>query len=105
MSFQTTPFSFQENAKKYEISSFDELGLTINMLNEIGTNKRKLPSGNIYKFGVIIDGSYFWYFNGTPVKSIKDQRVDRAKMREIYSVLFDLNKNTSNTPFAFKVKK
>ena len=105
MNLQTTPFSDQELKKTYEIVAFEELGIKINVLNEVTANGRKLPSGNCYKFGVIIDGQYFWYFNGDPVKKIQDQRVDRAKVREIFSVLAEVNKKTKNIPFAFKVKR
>ena len=105
MNLQTTPFSPQELNKTYEITTFEELGIKINVLNDISANGRKLPSGNCYKFGVIIAGEYFWYFNGLPVKKIQDQKVDRSKMREIYNVLLELNKNTDNIPFTFKVKR
>jgi hypothetical protein len=105
MNLQTTPFSNFENKKTYELKEFEELGIIINVLNEICLNGRKLPSGNLYKFGVLIDGKYFWYFNGEPVRTLQEQRVDRKKMREIYSVLLELNKNTTNTPFVFKIKK
>lgn len=105
MNLQTTPFSDKELNKKYEITAFEELGIKINVLNDVSDNGRKLPSGNCYKFGVIIEEKYFWYFNGDPVKKIQDQKVDRAKMREIYSVLLEVNKNTNNIPFTFKVKR
>ena len=105
MNLQTIPFSNFENKKTYEMNAFEELGVKINVLNEVCSNGRKLPSGNLYKFGVLIDGNYFWYFNGEPVRSIQDQKVDRKKMREIYSALLEINKNNSNTPFVFKVKK
>jgi hypothetical protein len=105
MNLQTIPFSSFENKKTYELNTFEELGVKINVLNEISLNGRKLPSGNLYKFGILIDGKYFWYFNGEPVRTIQEQRVDRKKMREIYSVLLEINKNTNNTPFVFKVKK
>jgi hypothetical protein len=105
MNLQTTPFSAQEIKKTYEITAFEELGIKINVLNDVSTNGRKLPSGNCYKFGVIIAGEYFWYFNGEPVKKIQDQRVDRTKMREIYSILLEVNKKTNNIPFTFKVKR
>ena len=104
MNLQLSPFSAQENKRKYEINTFEELGITINVLKDVGSNNRKIPSGNCYKFGVIIDDDYFWYFNGEPVKKIQDQKVDRNKMREIYSVLLELNKETNNIPFTFKVK-
>jgi len=105
MNLQTTPFSKQELNKKYQIIAFEESGIKINVLSEINTNGRKIPSGNCYKFGVIISGQYFWYFNGEPVKKIQEQRVDRAKMREIYSILLELNKSTNNIPFTFKVSR
>ena len=105
MNLQTTPFSNFENKKTYELNTFEELGVKINVLNEVSSNGRKLPSGNLYKFGVLVDGKYLWYFNGEPVRTIQEQRVDRKKMREIYSALFEINKNTNNTPFVFKVKK
>ena len=105
MNLQTTPFSNFENKKTYELNAFEELGVQINVLNEVCSNGRKLPSGNLYKFGVLVDGKYFWYFNGEPVRTLQEQRVDRKKMREIYSALLEINKNTNNTPFVFKVKK
>lgn len=105
MNLQTTPFSKFENKVTYELTGFEELGIKINVLNEVISNGRKLPSGNLYKFGVLIKGQYFWYFNGEPVRTLQEQRVDRKKMREIYAILLELNKNTSNTPFVFKVKK
>ena len=105
MNLQTTPFSTQELKKTYEITAFEELGIKINVLNDVSANGRKLPSGNCYKFGVIIAGKYFWYFNGDPVKKIQEQKVDRTKMREIYSILLEVNKNTDNIPFTFKVKR
>ena len=105
MNLQTTPFSSFENKKTYELNTFEELGIKINVLNEVSSNGRKLPSGNLYKFGVVIDGKRFWYFNGEPVRTIQEQKVDRKKMREIYSALLEVNKNTNNIPFVFKVKK
>ena len=104
MNLQMTTFSDFESKKKYEITSFEELGININVLNEICTNGHKLPSGNLYKFGAVVGSKYFWYFNGEPVRAIQEQRVDRKKMREIYSVLLEVNKKTSNIPFVFKVK-
>lgn len=105
MNLQTIPFSNYENKKTYELNSFEELGLNINILNEALSNKKKLSSGNLYKFGVLIEGKYFWYFNGEPVRTLQEQRVDRKKMREIYAILLELNKNTNNTPFVLKIKK
>ena len=99
MNLRTTPFSEEEKNKAYQINSFNELGLEINILNEITTNSRKIPSGNNYRFGVIVNGNYFWYFNGNSVAN------DRAKMRQIYAGLLELNKGKTNTIFIFKVKR
>jgi len=91
MNLQTTPFSAKDNKKNYEIVTFEELGITINVLNDISVNGRKLPSGNLYKFGVLIGDKYHWYFNGEPVRTLQGQKVDRTKMREIYTCLLGLN--------------
>ena len=105
MNLQTTPFSPSEIKKTYTITSFEELGITINVLNDLSTNGRKLPSGNLYKFGVLIDNDYNWFFNGEPVRTLQGQKVDRTKMREIFTILLEISKNTNNTPFVYKVKK
>jgi hypothetical protein len=99
MNLKTIPFSEQENKKTYKLLSFNELNLKINILNEITTSSRKIPSGNNYKFGVIIQNNFYWYFNGNSVAK------DRDKMRLIYSALLEVNKETGNTPFIFKIKK
>ena len=99
MNLKTIPFSEQENKISYKLLSFNELNLKINILNEITISSRKIPSGNNYKFGVIINNHYYWYFNGNPVAK------DRDKMRLIYSALLEVNKNTENIPFIFKIKK
>lgn len=98
MNLKTTPFTDFENAKKYQISSFQELGMDINILNEL-TQYNKIPSGNFYKFGVIIDEVFNWYFNGIAVAD------SRQKMREIYSAILQVNNGTENTPFIYKVKR
>jgi len=105
MNLQTTPFLDSEKKKKYELISFEELGVKINLLNEVSTINHKLPSGNMYRFGVIIEDNYYWYFNGQPVKSVQGQKVDRKKMREIYSLLTQINKSTNNIPFVYKQKR
>jgi hypothetical protein len=98
MNLKTTPFTDYENKKNYEMSSFNELGMDINILNEI-TQYHKIPSGNFYKFGVIIDGVRNWYFNGIAVAD------SRQKMREIYSAILQVNNETQNQPFIYKVKR
>ena len=98
MNLKTTTFTDFENAKKYQISSFQELGMDINILNEL-TQYNKIPSGNFYKFGVIIDEVFNWYFNGIAVAD------SRQKMREIYSAILQVNNGTENIPFIYKVKR
>jgi hypothetical protein len=98
MNLKTTPFTEFENKKKYQMSSFQELGMDINILNEL-TQYNKIPSGNFYKFGVIIDEVFNWYFNGIAVAD------SRQKMREIYSAILQVNNGTENTPFIYKVKR
>ena len=98
MNLKTTPFTEFENKNKYQMSSFQELGMDINILNEL-TQYNKIPSGNFYKFGVIIDEVHNWYFNGIAVAD------SRQKMREIYSAILQVNNGTENTPFIYKVKR
>jgi hypothetical protein len=98
MNLKTTPFTEFENKKKYQMSSFQELGMDINILNEL-TQYNKIPSGNFYKFGVIIDEVFNWYFNGIAVAD------SRQKMREIYGAILQVNNGTENTPFIYKVKR
>jgi len=98
MNLKTTPFTDYESKKSYELSSFTELGIDINILNEI-TQYQKNPSGNFYKFGVIIDGNFNWYFNGVSVAD------SREKMREIYTAIVQVNSGTKNKPFIYKVKR
>jgi hypothetical protein len=98
MNLKTTPFTDYENKKKYQMSSFQELGIDINILNEV-TQYNKIPSGNFYKFGVIVDGLFNWYFNGIAVAD------SRQKMREIYSAILQVNAGTNNQPFIYKVKR
>jgi hypothetical protein len=98
MNLKTTPFTDYENKKNYQMSSFNELGMDINILNEV-TQYHKIPSGNFYKFGVIIDGLHNWYFNGIAVAD------SRIKMREIYSAILQVNNGTNNKPFIYKVKR
>ncbi|MEI7510280.1 MAG: hypothetical protein WCJ62_12560 [Flavobacterium sp.] len=98
MNLKTTQFSDLENKKKYILSTFNEMGIDINILNEV-TKYHKIPSGNFYKFGVVVgDGNYYWYFNGTPVAN------DRTKMREIFSAILMVTK-PNETPFIYKVKR
>jgi acetone carboxylase gamma subunit len=98
MNLKTTPFSDYENKKDYDMSSFNELGMNVTILNEI-TQYNKIPSGNFYKFGAVINGEYNWYFNAIAVAD------SREKMREIYSAILQVNAGTQNQPFIYKVKR
>jgi hypothetical protein len=98
MNLKTTPFTDYENNKNYKMSSFNELDMDINILNEVA-EYHKIPSGNFYKFGVVIDGVYNWYFNGIAVAD------SRQKMREIYSAILQVNAGKKNQPFIYKVKR
>lgn len=98
MNLKTTPFTDFENSKTYEIVSFKELGIDINIINET-TQYQKNPSGNFYKFGVVVDDNYNWYFNGVSVAD------SREKMRDIYSAILQVNADTKNKPFIYKVKR
>jgi hypothetical protein len=98
MNLKTTPFTDYENKKKYQISNFQELGMDINILNE-ETQYNKIPSGNFYKFGVIINGEFNWYFNGIAVAD------SRQKMREFFGAILQVNIGTENKPFIYKVKR
>jgi hypothetical protein len=97
MNLKTTQFSILENKKKYALSTFAEMGVSINILNEV-TKYHKIPSGNFYKFGVVVDGNYYWYFNNTPVAN------DRTKMREIFTAILMVAK-PNEIPFIYKVKR
>jgi hypothetical protein len=97
MNLKLTEFSNIEKKKKYELSNFNEMGLTIYILNET-TKFHKIPSGNFYKFGLYSNGNYFWYWFGQPVAD------SREKMREIYSALLQITKD-NEIPFIYKVKR
>lgn len=98
MNLKTIPFTDFDKKKKYQISKFEELGMTINILNE-NTHYNKIPSGNFYKFGVIIDNNLHWYFNGIAVAD------SREKMREYYNAIIQVNNESKNIPFIYKVKR
>jgi len=97
MNLKLTEFSDFEKKKKYQLSSFEEMGMTIYILNE-ATTLHKIPSGNFYKFGVVSDGVYYWYWFGNQVAD------SREKMREIYSALLQVRKK-NDIPFIYKVKR
>ena len=52
MNLKTTPFTDYENKKKYQMSSFQELGIDINILNEA---EGWLIEGNCLQFKLIIE--------------------------------------------------
>jgi hypothetical protein len=97
MNLKTTEFTKHEKEQKFNITSFTEMGMTIHILNEID-NYHKIPSGNLYKFGVYSKGKYYWYWFGQTVAD------NREKMREIYSALLQVRKD-NDVPFIYKVKR
>jgi hypothetical protein len=96
MNLKLIPFTELEKKKTYKLTQFIELGIQMAMLNEI-TNFNKIPSGNYYKFGLLLDNEYYWYFNSVAVADSRD------KMREIYSALLQVKKE--GVPFIYKMKK
>lgn len=99
MNLTTTPFNSLEERKRYKITTFTELGLKINVLNEEPLGNYKIPSGSFYKFGVIRNGKYFWFFNSVPIAN------ERQQMREFYSGICSVLKSNNDIPFVFKVKR
>jgi hypothetical protein len=98
MNLTTTPFNSFEEKKQYTLSTFTEMDIKINILNENHRNN-KIPSGSFYKFGVIRNGKYFWFFNSVPIAN------DRQQMRDFYLAICTVLKSSSDIPFAFKVKR
>ena len=97
MNLKTTEFTKQEKEQKFNLNSFVEMNITIHILNELD-NYHKIPSGNLYKFGVYSNGKYYWYWFGQAVAD------SREKMREIYSALLQVKKE-NEIPFIYKVKR
>jgi hypothetical protein len=97
MDLKKTPFSDFEKSKKYCVTSFNELGVNVTVLN-YAEIKTKIPSGNFYKFGAYEGGKLYWYFNGQAVAN------SRQKMLEIFSAILIVTKNTEQKPFVFKVR-
>ena len=97
MNLKTTEFTLNELKVGYTLEKFNELGMDIFILNE-PTNFHKIPSGNLYKFGVYSNGKYYWYWFGKPVAD------SREKMREIYSALLNTRKD-GDIPFIYKAKR
>jgi len=97
MNLKKSPFSYFESKKKYSINNFNELGVSVNILNVV-SEKTKIPSGNFYKFGIIENGELYWYFNGVSVANSRQQMLD------IFKAILSVNKNSKSTPFIFKVK-
>ncbi len=98
MNLTRTKFTDSEAKKVDTIHSFDEMGITINMLMD-KDSFTKIPSGNQYKFGVISDTNFYWFFYGKAVAN------SREKMREIFHAICKSNQNPSDLPFVFKVKR
>lgn len=99
MNLTTIPFTTFEEKKEYKITTFTELGVTINVLNEEQLGSCKIPSGSFYKFGVIRGSKKFWFFNSVPIAN------DRQQMREFYVGICSVLKSSNDIPFVFKVKR
>jgi hypothetical protein len=97
MNLTTTPFTPFEEKKQYSLSTFIEMDIKINILNE-DSKHYKIPSGSFYKFGVIRNGNYFWFFNSVPIAN------NRQQMRDFYLAICSVLKSNSDIPFVFKVK-
>jgi hypothetical protein len=97
MNLKLTEFTEQEKNNKFSLSKFNELGMDIYILNET-ENFHKIPSGNLYKFGVYSKQKFYWYWLSQPVAD------SREKMREIYSALLQVKKE-GDIPFIYKVKR
>ena len=97
MNLKTIEFSEEEKQKKFKLSKFKEIDMEIFILNEV-ENFHKIPSGNYYKFGVLINDKYHWYWYGKPVAD------SREKMYEIYKALLKVKKE-NEIPFIYKVKR
>ena len=98
MNLTKTKFTDLELKKIDDIHSFNEMGITINMLMD-KDGFTKIPSGNHYKFGVCTDAGYYWFFYGKPVANTRD------KMREIFHAICNSNQQTNDIPFVYKVKR
>ena len=98
MNLTKTKFTDLEAKKIDGIHSFNEMGITINMLMDKDIFS-KIPSGNLYKFGIFTDNGYYWFFYGKPVAKTRD------KMREIFHAICNSNQDASDIPFVCKVKR
>lgn len=98
MNLNKIQFLSFESKKKYLLSSFDEQGIKVTILNE-DVVSNKIPSGNFYKFGVIENGIYYWFFNGEKVAN------SRNEMIEIFKALLIVYKDSECQPFIYKVKR
>jgi len=94
---KTTPFTIDESNKSYKRVDFVEDNINISFLNETRVS-RKIPSGNLYKFGVIIEGKYYWYFNGNIVADSRD------KMRTIFKAILGVSE-VGQSPFVLKSRR
>jgi hypothetical protein len=97
MNLKTTEFTDQEKLQNLKLTKFNEMGMDIFILNELDSF-HKIPSGNLYKFGVFSNGVYYWYWFGQPIAD------SRERMREIYSALLQVRKK-DDIPFIYKVKR
>jgi|APGre2960657444_1045066.scaffolds.fasta_scaffold01218_8 hypothetical protein len=98
MSAKTIPFSEDEKSKEYKITTFKEMGINVNVLSEVALTK-KIPSGNLYKFGVLRKNKFKWFFNGLPVANTRKEMIE-----VFYAVTNNYITDEESIPFVFKVK-
>jgi len=92
------PFTSQQNKKTYKWSSFSEMGVTINILSEVGKNHTQK---GYFKFGLKSpEDEMFWFFNSAATLN------DRMQMIEVFKqLLLYCHQNKIGTPFVMKVQR
>lgn len=79
---ELTPFSKEDKEQNFQLNTFVERGLVINML---APKKLKVQSGNLYKFGVLSNHKYYWFFKGKSLIKGRKKAIEVYKALLIYS--------------------
>jgi hypothetical protein len=93
MNLTTTPFDIKDLRKKYQLISFVENGISINVLSPINS---EINTGHRYMFGTYKDDKFYWFFNG---KSIANSR---QMMRDVFLEISENISEKNQTIFIFK---
>ena len=93
MNLTTTPFDIKDLRKKYQLISFVENGISINVLSPINS---EINTGHRYMFGTYKDDKFYWFFNG---KSIANSR---QMMRDIFLEISENIDDKNQVIFTFK---